>query len=52
MLDEWVDASSIEATLRDGVLYLKLGKKPEAQRQKIAIKHCEGADVKRIETSA
>lgn len=51
MLDEWVDPSSIEATLRDGVLHLKLSKKPEAQRQKIAINYRDGADVKRIETS-
>jgi HSP20 family protein len=51
MLDEWVDPTSIEATLRDGVLHLKLSKKPEAQRQKIAINYCDGADVKRIETS-
>jgi HSP20 family protein len=51
MLDEWVDPTSIEATLRDGVLHLKLSKKPEAQRQKIAIIYSDGADVKRIETS-
>ena len=51
MLDEWVDSTSIEATLRDGVLQLKLSKKPEAQRQKIAINYCDGADAKRIETS-
>lgn len=51
MLDEWVDPTSIEATLRDGVLHLKLSKKPEAQRQKIAITYCDGADGKRIETS-
>ncbi len=51
MLDEWVDPTSIEATLRDGVLRLKLSKKPEAQRQKIAINYREGDDVKRIETS-
>lgn len=51
MLDEWVDPTSIEATLRDGVLHLKLFKKPEAQRQKIAINYRDGADVKRIETS-
>lgn len=51
MLNEWVDPTSIEATLRDGVLHLKLSKKPEAQRQKIAINYCEGSDAKRIETS-
>lgn len=51
MLNEWVDPTSIEATLRDGVLRLKLSKKPEAQRQKIAISYGDGADAKRIETS-
>ena len=51
MLDEWLDPTSIEATLRDGVLSLKLAKKPEAQRQKIAVNYCDGADVKRIETA-
>ncbi len=51
MLDEWVDPNSIEAKLRDGVLSLKLARKPEAQRQKIAIRYSEGDDVKRIETS-
>ena len=51
ILNEWVDQTSIEATLRDGVLHLKLSKKPEAQRQKISINYCEGGDAKRIETS-
>jgi HSP20 family protein len=50
-LSEWVDPSSIEATLRDGVLHVKLSKKPEAQRQKIAISYCADSDAKRIETS-
>lgn len=50
-LNEWVDPSTIEATLRDGVLHLKLSKKPEAQRQKISINYCDGSDAKRIETS-
>jgi HSP20 family protein len=49
-LDEWVDPTSVEATLRAGVLYLKLSKKPEAQRQKIAIKYSDSGDMKRIET--
>jgi HSP20 family protein len=51
MLNEWVDPTTIEATLRDGVLRVKLSKKPEAQRQKIAINYCDGADAKRIEAS-
>ena len=51
MLADWVDPSSIDATLRNGVLHVKLSKKPEAQRQKIAINYCDGNDVKRIESS-
>ena len=51
LLGEWVDPGSIEADLRDGVLSLKLAKRPEAQRQKIAISYCGGPDLKRIETS-
>jgi HSP20 family protein len=51
LLDEWVDPNSIEASLRDGVLSLKLAKKPEAQRQPIAVSYGRGPDVKRIETS-
>ena len=50
-LHEWVDPSTIEARLSDGVLHLKLSKKPEAQRQKIAINYCDGCDAKQIETS-
>lgn len=50
-LNEWVDPSTIEATLSNGVLHLKLSKKPEAQRQKVAINYCDGSDAKRIETS-
>lgn len=50
-LSEWVDPSTIEATLSNGVLHLKLSKKPEAQRQKVAINYCDGSDAKRIETS-
>ena len=50
-LSEWVDPSTIEATLSNGVLHLKLSKKPEAQRQKVTINCCDGSDAKRIETS-
>lgn len=50
-LNQWVDPNAIEAALRDGVLHLKLSKKPEAQRQKISINYCDGSDAKRIETS-
>lgn len=51
-LNEWVDPEHIEATLSDGVLHLKLAKKPEAQRHKIAITYCGEADAKRIEASS
>ena len=50
MLNEWVDSSTVEASLHDGVLYLKLAKRPEAQPQKIAIRN--GADSKRLEASS
>jgi len=50
-LNEWVDPSTIEATLQDGVLHFKLSKKPEAQRQKVAINYCADSDAKRIETA-
>ena len=49
--NDWVDPNSIEASLRNGVLSLKLAKKPEAQRQTVAISYGEGPDVKRIEKS-
>jgi HSP20 family molecular chaperone IbpA len=45
-----VDPNSIQATLRDGILHLTLSKRPEAQRQKVAITNGNG-DVKRIETA-
>lgn len=48
-LNEWADPSSIEATLRDGVLSIKLSKKPEAKRQHVAINYCNGTDAKKIE---
>lgn len=50
VLKQWVDPSTIEATLRDGVLHLKLAKRPESQRQTIAINHAGDADSKRFET--
>ena len=50
MLNEWVDQASVEASLLDGVLCLKLRKRPEAQPQKIAIRN--GADAKRLEASS
>lgn len=51
-LNEWVDPNSIQAALSDGVLHLTLSKKPESQRQKIAIRYCDASDSKRIETTA
>jgi HSP20 family protein len=51
MLSEWVDASTVDATLSDGVLCLKLAKRPEARPQKIAIR-TGGADAQRLEASS
>lgn len=48
-LHDWVDPGSIEATLQDGVLHLKLAKKREAQRQRIAINY-GGSSVNRLES--
>nr|UXE45596.1 hypothetical protein Hi04_10k_c5016_00005 [uncultured bacterium] len=36
-LSDWVDPNSIDASLRNGVLSIKLAKRPEKQRQKITI---------------
>lgn len=36
-LSDWVDPNSIDATLQHGVLCIKFSKRPEQQRQKIAI---------------
>ena len=51
ILNEWVDPNSIVATLNDGVLSLTLAKKPESQRQKIAIAYGGRDDAKRIEAT-
>ena len=48
MLSDVVDPAKVEATLSDGVLYLKLAKRPEAQPQKIAIR----SESKRLEASS
>jgi len=50
MLNEWVDSSNVEASLHDGVLCLKLAKRPEAQPRKVAIRN--GADSKRLEAGS
>lgn len=52
VLHEQVDPSTIQAALHDGVLSLKLSRKPEAQRQKVAIHYSGDSDAKRIEASA
>lgn len=49
-LSEWVDPTTIEATLQNGVLHLKLDKKPESRRQKISVNLADG-EAKRISTS-
>ena len=51
VLNEWVDPSTITATLSDGVLHLKMSKRPESQRQKIAINYNGNDESKRIESS-
>lgn len=50
-LNDSVDPSTIEATLRDGVLHLKLSKKREAQRQQVTINYCDSSSGKRLEPS-
>ena len=42
VLNEWIVSDSIVASLEDGVLSLQLTKRPESQRQKVAI-HQGGA---------
>ena len=49
VLNDSVDQSTVEAILHDGVLCLKLAKRPEAQPQKVAIRN--SADSKRLEAS-
>ena len=49
MLNEWTDSTNVDASLHDGVLRLKLPKRPEAQPQKIAIRN--GADTRHLESS-
>lgn len=43
-LQEGVDPAAIEAVLRDGVLHLKLTKKPQALRQKVTIQYADGTN--------
>lgn len=50
VLSEWIDPATVEANLRDGVLCLKLAKRPEAQPQKIAIR--SGDESKRLEATS
>jgi HSP20 family molecular chaperone IbpA len=40
-LPETTNAEAVEAELRDGVLHVKLGKKPEAQPKRININVAE-----------
>lgn len=50
-LNEWIDPNNIEASLHDGVLQLKLAKRPESQRQKIKISgSCPADAAQHIET--
>jgi len=50
MLNDTVDPASIDATLRDGVLFITLTKKPEHQPKRVDIKYEEGTQ-KRLEES-
>jgi len=50
ILNEWVDSSTVEASLHGGVLHLKLLKRPEAQPQKIVIRNDSGSTP--LETSS
>lgn len=49
-LSNMIDPQSIEAELRDGILYLTLHKKPEAQPHRIAINVRESSKTPRLET--
>lgn len=51
VLNDWVDPTTIEATLRDGVLNIKLLRKPESQRQRISIRN-NSDEAKRLEASS
>ncbi len=48
-LPEIVDRDSIDAELHDGVLFVQLTKKPEAQTTKICIKSCDSGQQKLTE---
>jgi len=48
-LTDWVDTKSIDASLRHGVLSITFAKRPEQQRQKIAI--TGESSVKKIEST-
>lgn len=51
-LNDRVDPSTIEATLQDGVLHIKLSKKREAQRQQVSINYRDNAHEKLVEPTA
>jgi HSP20 family protein len=43
-LNEWVDPTNVDASLNNGVLQLKLAKRPESQPQKIKIADSRSTD--------
>ena len=49
-LSDWVDPTSIDASLRNGVLCIKVAKRPEQQRQKVMIAAGDSS-VKKIESA-
>lgn len=49
-LSDWVDPSSIDASLNNGVLCIKFSKRPEQKRQKVAIT-AGNSPVKKIEST-
>jgi HSP20 family protein len=52
LLDDSIDPASIEAHLHDGVLRVRLAKKPEAQRQRITVNYGQAGDTKRLESNS
>ena len=49
-LNDWIDPTSIDASLRNGVLCIKFAKRPEQQRQKVTITAGDSS-VKKIESA-
>lgn len=50
-LADWLDPTTIDATLTDGVLKIKLSRKPEAERQRISIRQ-HNDEAKRLDAAS